>query len=193
MDAQPAGRRRRRAVLSLSVLLAALALAATGCGGKSSDQKALETYANTVCGHIATWKTQVKTIATDFSAGISRASLQSKVKQIDSATKNLREEIKAVPPPDTTKGHEARQQLDQLSTELSTTAAAVKAVVSGLKANASAATIAESVIVLVPQVQSLATSAKTTLTTLQNDKGDISSAFKSAQSCKSLSSSSGSS
>ena len=188
---EPTGRRRRRTAALLLALTGALALVTAGCGGKSADQKALETYANSVCSKVATWQTQVKSIATDLSGGISQASLKSKVTKIEPATKSLRIQIKALPPPNTEKGQTARQELDQLSTELSTTTASVQAVVSGLKANASAATIGVSVLALVPQVKSLATSAQSTISTLQSDKGDISSAFKSAESCKNLKSSSG--
>ena len=184
------GRRMRPAAVPLIALVGALVLVlmAAGCGGKSDDQKALEAYANTVCGDIGTWKTQVKAIATDLSGGISQASLQAKVTKIETATQNLRKEIKAVPPPNTSKGQTAKQELDQLSTELTTTVTSVKTVAAELKANPSAAAIAAAVVALAPQVQSLATSAKSTISTLQSDKGDISSAFKSADSCKSLTS-----
>ena len=115
---KPTGRRGRRTAAPLLALAGALALVAAGCGGKSADQKALETYANSVCGKVATWQTQVKSIATDLSAGISKASLQSKVTQIDAATKSLRLQIKALPPPDTEQGKTTKQQLDQLESDL---------------------------------------------------------------------------
>ena len=185
------GRRKRGAAVLLA-LAGALALATAGCGGQSADQKALESYANTVCVDIANWSTQVKGIATDFSAGISRASLQSKVTQVESATKSLVQKIKAVPPPNTTDGQAAKKQLDQLSTELSTTAASAKSVVTGLQANASAGTVAAAVLTLAPQVKNLASSAQSTISTLKSHKGNVSSAFKSAESCKSLNSGSSS-
>jgi hypothetical protein len=188
---KPTGRRRRDAAVLLA-LVGALALATAGCGGKSADQKALETYANTVCVDIANWNTQVKGIATDLSGGISRASLQSKVTQVEAATKSLLQKIKAAPPPNTAQGQTAKKQLDQLSTELSTTAASVKAVVTGLQANASAATVAVAVLTLAPQVKNLASSAQSTISTLKSDKGNVSSAFKTAKSCKSLNSGSSS-
>ena len=59
-----------------------------------------------------------------------------------------------------------------------------------LQTNSSGANVAAAVLTLAPQFKSLAATAKTTISTLQNDKGDISSAFKSAESCKSLGSSS---
>jgi len=187
---KPTGRRGRRTAAPLLALVGVLVLVAAGCGGKSADQKARETYANSVCVAIAGWQTQVKSIATDLSAGISRASLQSKVTRIDAATKSLREQIKALPPPNTEQGKTTKQQLDQLESDLSTTVASTKTVVADLQTNSSGANVAAAVLTLAPQFKSLAATAKTTISTLQNDKGDISSAFKSAESCKSLGSSS---
>jgi hypothetical protein len=167
-------------------LVGVVVLTAAGCGGKSADQKANEMYANGVCGDIAAWQTQVKNIATDLSGGISQASLQSKVKQIDSATRSLVTQIKAVPPPNTSQGQATRQQLDQLSSELKTAADSTQAASAGLQADASAATVAAAVLTLAPQVKSLATSAQTAISSLKSSKGALSSAFKSADSCQSL-------
>jgi len=187
---QPTGRRRRAAALPLMALVGVLVLTAAGCGGKSADRKANEAYANSVCGAVSSWESQVKSIATDISAGISEATLQSKVTQIQSATKTLVADIKAVPPPNTSDGQAAKQQLDQLSTDLTATVASTKTAVAGVQADASAATVAAAVVTITPQVKSLATSAQSTISTLQSSKGALSSAFKNADSCKSLTSSS---
>src|SRR4249920_3091800 len=98
---EQAGLRRRRTAAPLLVLVAVLALVAAGCGGKSADQKASEAYANSVCG----------AIATGLSGGISQASLQSKVTEIESQTKGLATQIKAIPPPNTSAGQAGKQQL----------------------------------------------------------------------------------
>jgi hypothetical protein len=189
MTDRPACRSRRRAAAPLVALVGVVALVVAGCGGKSADQKANEAYANSVCGHIANWETQVKSIATDLSAGVSRASLQSKVTEVGSATDSLVTKIKALPPPSTSDGNAAKQQLDQLSTELATTSASVKAAADGLQVDSSAATVAAAVVTVAPQAKSLTTSAKSTISTLQSSKGAMSSAFKSADTCKSLTSS----
>jgi hypothetical protein len=183
---KPTGLHRRRGAAPLLVLVGALALAAAGCGGKSADQKANEAYANSVCGAISGWETQVKSIATNLSGGISKASLQSKVTQVESATKSLATQIKAVPPPNASDGQAAKQQLDQLSSDLKTTVATAQTAVAGIQADASAATVASATVALAPQVKSLATSAQSTISTLQSSKGALTSAFKSADSCKSL-------
>jgi hypothetical protein len=188
MDEQ-APRRGRRSAAPLLALVGALVLVAAACGGKSADQKANEAYANSVCTAIADWKTQVKSIATDLSAGISQATFQSKVKQVGSATKSMATQIQAIPAPNTSQGQETKQQLDQLSTELKTTAATAQTAAAAVQANASGGTIAAAVLALAPQVKSLATTAQSTISALQSSKGSLSSAFKSTDSCKSLSSS----
>ena len=184
------GCRRRCSPVLLAALAGVMVLATAGCGGKSADEKARETYANSVCVAIAGWQTQVKGIATDVSAGISRASLQSKVTRIDSATKSLVQTVKALPPPNTSQGEATKQQLDQLDTDLANTVASIKVVAAGLKADTSAATIAAAVITLGPQLQGLATTAQSSIAALKSSKGAMSKAFKDAESCQSLGSSS---
>jgi hypothetical protein len=183
---EPAGGRKHYVAAALLALVAALALLAVGCGGQSSDQKANEAYANSVCSSIADWGTQIKSIASDFSGGISQASLQSKVAQAESATKSLATQIKAVPPPNTSDGQAAKQQLNQLSSDLETTVGAAQTAVSGIQADASASTVATATAALAPQVKSLSSSVQSTISALQSSKGDLSSAFKSTDSCKSL-------
>ena len=88
---QPRARRpslRVAAAPVLLLLLAALVVVAAGCGG-SSDTKANDAYANSVCGAIGSWEQQVKSIATSLSGGLSKASLQTKVAQVKSATQTL--------------------------------------------------------------------------------------------------------
>ena len=184
------GRKRladsRRAAVPMLALLAVLALVASGCGGSSSDTKANEAYANSVCSAVGTWEQQIKSIATDFSGGISKSSLQSKIAQADTATKTLATQIKAVPPPNTSDGQAAKQQVDQLSTQLTSTVDSAKSAVASIPANASAVTVATALVPLAPQVKGLVTTAQATVKSLQTAKGSLASAFKSTDSCKSL-------
>jgi hypothetical protein len=186
-----AGRRRRRAAAPLLALVGVLVLVAAGCGGKSADEKANEAYANSVCGAIATWEQQVKSIATDLSSSsLSKASLETKMTQVESETKTLVTQIKAVPPPDTSDGKAAKQQLDQFSNDVTTTVNSAKSAVAQIPSDASATTIASTLAPLVPQVKSLASSGESTVKTVQDAGGSLSSAFKNSDSCKSLSGSS---
>ena len=175
----------RIAAASLSGLLAVLVLVAAGCG--NSDKKANQAYANSVCSAVAAWEQQVKTIATTFTGPISKTTLDAKIAQVKTETKKLVSQIKAVPAPNTSDGKAAKQQLDQLSTQVNTTITSAQSAVSQIPANASALEVASALVPLAPQVQSLATSAQTTLKSLQSAKGSLASAFKSTSSCKNLS------
>ena len=177
----------RVAAVAMLTLLVSVALMAAGCGGDdSSDTIANDAYANSVCTAIGTWGNQVKSIATNLSGGISKASLQSAVTQAETATKTLATQVAAVPPPDTSEGQAAKQQVDQLSSSLTSTVDSAKSTAAQIPSNASAGTIAAALAGLAPQVKSLATTAQTTLSSLQNTGGSLASAFKNSSSCQSL-------
>ena len=165
---------------------ALLSLVAAGCGGKSPDTKANEAYADSVCTAIGTWEQQIKSLATGFSGSISKASLQAKVTQAESATETLVNQIKAVPPPNTSQGQAAKQQLDQLSSDITNGVNAAKTSLGQIKGNASVAAISAALATLAPQVQSFASETKSAISTQKSAGGSLSKAFKSTDSCKSL-------
>ena len=166
-------------------LLAVLVLVGAGCGG-SSDTKANEAYANSVCSAIGNWEQEIKSIATSFSGGVTQASFQTSITQAEAATKTLLTQIKAVPPPDSSQGQAAKQQLDQLTTDVNNTTDAASTALTQLQANPSAAALTATVATLAPQVQSLVSAANSAITSLKDAGGSLSSAFKSTDSCKSL-------
>jgi hypothetical protein len=175
--------------IPLLALLAVLALAAAGCGG-SSDKKANQAYANSVCGAIGSWEQQIKSITSSgFTGGLSKASLEGKITQAETATKTLATQIKAVPPPNTSDGQAAKKQVDQLSTQVASTVDSVSSAVASIPANASATTVAAALVPLAPQLTGLTSTAKATVKSLQTAGGALASAFKSASSCKNLGSS----
>lgn len=176
----------RGTAAALLILLAGLTLMAAGCGDDSSDTSANEDYANSVCTAIGGWEQQVTSIATNLSGGLSKASLQAAIGQAESATTTLVSEIKAVPAPDTSEGQAAKQQVDQLSADVTTTVNSAKSTVAEIPSDASAATIGAALAGLAPQVKSLASTAQTTVTSLKDAGGSLASAFKSADSCQSL-------
>jgi hypothetical protein len=158
-----------------------------GCGSSgSSDKKANDAYANSVCTAIANWGKEVKSIATDFSGGLSKASLQAKVSNIDSATKTLVNDLKAIPKPNSSAGQATKQQLDQLATDLSNTVDAIKTGIDEITANASVTTVRSVASAVAPQVKTLATTVESTLKSLENTAEPLASSFESASACKSL-------
>jgi hypothetical protein len=168
------------------ILLVSVALLAAGCGDDDPDASANDAYADGVCTAIATWQQQVQSIATSLSGGVSKASLQTAVTQAETATKTFATEVAAVPSPDTSEGQAAKQQVDQLSSSLTSTVDSAKSTAAQIPSNASAGTVATALAGLAPQVKSLATTAQTTLASLQDAGGSLASAFKDNSSCQNL-------
>jgi hypothetical protein len=187
-DRRGADRRRSRIAVGmpLALIVTVVTLFAAGCGGGDSDRQANEAYANNVCTAIGSWEQQVKSIATSFSGDISKASLQEKVTQVEAATTTLVSEIKAVPPPDSSEGQAAKQQLDQLSSDITNTVNAAKSAVTQIQDDASVASIAAAIAALAPQVKTLADETKSAVSTLKSAGGSLASAFKSTDSCQNL-------
>ena len=92
-----------------------------------------------------------------------------------------------MPAPNTSDGQAAKQQLEQFSTDVTTTISSAKTAVAQIPSGASAGQIAVTLIPLKPQVQTLLTSAQSAISSLQGRSGSLGSAFKSTASCQSLS------
>jgi hypothetical protein len=168
------------------VLVATLALLAAGCGGGRSDKKANEAYANSVCTAIGSWASEVKGIATNVSGGVSKASLDAKLAQFETATKNLVSQIKAVPAPNTSQGQAAKKQIDQLASQVEATTAAAKSTAEKIPANATARQAVAALATLAPQLNTLASSARSTVKAVEGAGGSLASAFESSRACKNL-------
>jgi hypothetical protein len=168
------------------MILSALALVAAGCGGGNSDKKANEAYANGVCTAIGTWATEVKSLATVPTGGITKASIDAKLSQFETATKKLVSQVKAVPAPNTSEGQTAKNNIDQLAAKIETTSKAVKSAASKLPANATVTQMVSALTQLAPQFQSLKSAAQSTVKSIQNAGGSLASAFKSERACKQL-------
>ena len=170
----------------LSIVVAfGLAVVAAGCGS-SSDKKANEAYANSVCSAVGDWVNEVKSLATISPSGISKASLQKKLTQFETATKNLVSGIKAVPPPNTSEGTNAKKQVNLFVTQVEATSTAVKSAASNIPSNASLSAIVPILAPLKGQLTTLAGTAQSTVKSLKNVGGSLQSAFDSADACKNL-------
>jgi hypothetical protein len=172
--------------VSVAMLLSVLGLVAGGCGGGNSDTKANEAYANGVCTAIGTWTTAVKSLATVPSGGITKASINAKLSQFETATKTMVSQIKAVPPPNTSEGQAAKKQIDQLASQIQKTSAAVKSTASTLPANATVGQVVSALSRLAPQFQTLQSTAKSTVKSIESAGGSLASAFKSEKACRKL-------
>jgi len=117
----------RTALVPLTVLLAALALVAAGCGG-SEAQKAADTWADGVCSSISDWHYEVDAVATDFGGSIARDAFKTKVAQLSAATADMATAVRRSGAPDTPDGRRAAAQLALLAGAWSKQVSEVRAV-----------------------------------------------------------------
>jgi hypothetical protein len=150
----------------------------------SENRAANDAYANSVCTAIGSWEQQLKTIGT--SGGTSQADLQSKSSQVETATRNLVDQIEAIPTPGTSDGQAAKQQLAQLSTDLTNSVQATKNGVAAIKADTSAATISTVAVTLRTQYTALVDSAKSAADSLGGNALPLAFSFRRTDACKKL-------
>jgi methyl-accepting chemotaxis protein len=105
----------------LALLVASLALVATGCGG--DDEAAADPtaeWAEGFCAAITTWTDDI-TEATDelrSLSSLSRDSFEQAANDIRTATSEFGDELRALGSPETESGEEARQAIDDFATTL---------------------------------------------------------------------------
>jgi predicted PurR-regulated permease PerM len=165
-------------------IVAAIVVGFFAVRGTSEQRAAANTYATSVCTAIGDWKQQMQDIGT--SGGTSKSDLAAKADQVETATKNLVNQIKAIPLPTGSDGQTANQQLDQLLTDITNTVDATKNGIAEIKDNASAETIASVAVTISEQLKSLKNSTKSAAETLGSNAVPLSIAFQRADACKKL-------
>jgi hypothetical protein len=171
------------AKVALPILLSALALAATGCGGGNSvDDK----YATGVCTAIGSWVTTVKPLARGPRGEITRAAVEAKLKDFETATKHLASRLRTVPAPNTSDAQATKNEIDTLATQIGRTAADEKIAAANLGQNASRLQMSSALRALAQQFLALRTTAQATLASLQSADGSLAGAFRGSNACKQL-------
>ena len=171
----------RRCLAVASVLLAALALLAAGCGG-GDDTGSTTAWADDLCTAVTTWTSSLNDAASSVSSNPTRQGLNDAANDARDVTDTFVDELHGLGTPDTATGAEAKDIVDQLATDLSNN---VQDIQDGIK-NASTVVGAVSTV-------------RNTLTTMSNDltstvnqlrqldpQGELKTAFEQADSCSSL-------
>lgn len=169
------------------VLATVFAFAAAGCGGGPSAE---EKWAGSVCTDVSNWKQQIQNETSDVrskvqspSAGMVDA-IKTDVQDAADATKQFASNLKALGAPNTDSGTQAKQQLDSLATQLETTVNQAKQTVADLPENATRSQTVTQLAALGPALQSMVSSTKATLTSIQSSASDLKKGFEQASSCK---------
>ena len=166
----------------ISVLAAVVLLA--GCGGDSGSS-ASEDYANSVCGNLSTWVTDVNgaiTSLTDAGLATDKEDVQSAVDQATGATDDLLSSLEELGPPETDAGEQAKSELDSLGETLRSQ---IDTVERALDADTGAVALAATVTAALSTAASAVESTYNDLRGL-DPGGELEEGFQNADDCKSL-------
>jgi chorismate synthase len=175
---------RRFAVAA--ALSAILAVVAAGCGGSSPEEE----WAGSVCSDVADWKSQVQKASDDVSSQLQSpqagtlAAIDADVRSAVNATEQLGTNLKATNPPDTDAGKQAKQEVDDLSTQLDATVTKSKQTVDNVPQGAGLTETVKALAPLASSLSSLAVAASSTLSAVKSTASEIKDGFEDADSCK---------
>jgi hypothetical protein len=170
----------------LPAVVAAVALAAAGCGGSSSDTTPTNQWADSLCSSITTWTSSLSSIAGNLqSGGISKDSLQTAVDSAKTATDKFTTSLGNLGRPDTESGQKAQDSVNQLSSEIQSDLTTIEDAVNGASGVSG---VLNAVTVTKSTLTKAGTQVTDTLTGFQNldAKGELEAAFKQSGSCKKL-------
>jgi uncharacterized phage infection (PIP) family protein YhgE len=166
-------------------LVAALSVAAAGCGG--DDQSSAEQWADSVCTDLNTWADSITTTITGVMSqglGVTRSDLRAAANQAQSATTRLVDDLRGIGPPDTDSGEQAQQELQQLGDSIEQHANKTRDLVEG--ASGSGAGLVATARSVLGEIGAAADQMKSALTSLQQAGDDIRDGIQSSDSCSQL-------
>ena len=180
-----------RPLLVLAVA-ASLVFLVAGCGSSSGGSTttgatATDTWAGGVCSSITTWQAAIRSAADSVKSDPSKSGLQTAAADAKSATQTLASDLKGLGKPDTPAGQQAKDDLDQLSTELNQDVSTIEGAVQGVSG---ASDLPGAVSTVTATLTTMQTQIKTTVSDLQglDDQGELKDAFANASACDSLTS-----
>lgn len=178
-----------RPALAMLVLLGAL-LVAAGCGGSSSSSsESPDQWASGFCSSVTTWKDSVKSAGNELKSNPSKDSLSTTVDDIKSASDTLVSDLKDLGKPNTKQGQDAKDEVDQLSSELNDDVDQMKGDVKNVSGVRDVPTAVQSVRTTLSTMKNQVNSAVTKLGQANPD-GELKQAFQDSSDCDSLTSSS---
>jgi hypothetical protein len=192
LPALASGRMKLPAALASLLLLAVLTAGCGGDGGGGGDKTtSAQDWADGVCSAINTWTDSLSSAGQSLSGGnLSESSLTGATDDLKDATAQLKDDLSGLGTPDTESGDQAKQTTDELSKSIQdgvdTIEGAVKDATSGGGIVTAATTVTSTLSTMGNQVQTAFGDLKKL-----DPGGELESAFKDANSCKSLTSQQG--
>jgi uncharacterized protein YoxC len=170
-------------------VLAAAALAG-GCGGGDEEESSATDWADSVCSSISTWTGSVSSAADTLrEGGLSEDGLRSAADEVKDATSTLADDLKGLGRPDTDSGEQAKESLDGLADDLEQEVDKIETAVDDVSGASGVLTAVSTVSTALLAMGNQVTSAVQELEQVDVE-GDLEEAFRNADSCEDLTSSS---
>jgi hypothetical protein len=171
----------------LALLTGAFAALGAGCGGGGASAE--EKWADDVCGKIADWQDDLGQIGDDIRTEFQSPDTGSPQKirtGIDDGvetTQDLVSDLRAIGPPDTEGGAEAKQELDNFASQLETSVDTAKRAVERVPETAAASELIGAVSGAFVNLQSLTARARSAVRAIQRAGADLRTGFEQADGC----------
>ena len=118
----------------VAAAVAALALAAAGCGGdESPTASATDEWADGFCTAITTWTDSLQSVTDEFSSAsaLSQDGLENAANDVQSSTETLVDDLRGLGRPETESGDAVESSVDELSTTLESEVANIESAAQG--------------------------------------------------------------
>ena len=118
----------------VAAAVAALALAAAGCGGdESPTASATDEWADGFCTAITTWTDSLQSVTDQFSSAsaLSQDGLEDAANDVQSSTETLVDDLRGLGRPETESGDAVESSVDELSTTLESEVANIESAAQG--------------------------------------------------------------
>jgi hypothetical protein len=175
--------------ISVVALVLISLVVAAGCGGSSSNESSAEEWAGGLCSALTTWTNSVKSASNSLRSNPSEDSLKSAAGDIKSASDTLVGDLKDLGKPDTKAGQDAKDAVDQLSSEVEDDVQEMQDAVDQASGAQGVLAAASSVSATLSKMGNQINSAASKLDSA-DPAGELRQAFQDAPACKSLTSSS---
>ena len=175
-------------IVGLAVVV--LALGAAGCGGSDSTS-AEETWAASVCTSITTWRTDVGSITENATSAITEPGatpkdIETAIDDGVAATKTLVVDLRALTPPDTPEGIQAKTEVNAFLDDAQASIDQVQHAIDTLPAGAGLAQVITKLSGLASNLQSTLQGGRDLVTSLAALGGDLKDGFENAAPCQEL-------
>lgn len=185
----------RSLALGVGLVVAALVLAVSGCGGDDEPEASgVDAWADSFCTAVGDWKsTIVDELFNEFKADPSQFASEDALKDaadtVSSATDTLVSDLRDLGAPETESGQEVESSLDSLAETLESQNADIEQAVEGVS---SIADIPGAITAVGTALTAMGTSLQDTLDTVENAdaQGELKDAFEQSDSCSDLTSTS---